>query len=92
MESSSFRKLFEITTASDIGNKFRVTKWGRGGGMDRETGADTHTLLCVSESCSVGSRSSRSPGMVHGILQARILEWGAVPFSRVSAQPSKIEN
>ena len=24
---------------------------------------------------------------VHGILQARILEWGAVPFSRGSSQP-----
>ena len=24
---------------------------------------------------------------VHGILQARILEWVAVPFSRVSSQP-----
>ena len=24
---------------------------------------------------------------VHGILQARILEWGAFPFSRVSSQP-----
>ena len=24
---------------------------------------------------------------VHGILQARILEWLAVPFSRVSSQP-----
>ena len=25
--------------------------------------------------------------VVHGILQARILEWGAVPFSRGSSQP-----
>ena len=25
--------------------------------------------------------------IVHGILQARILEWGAVPFSRGSSQP-----
>ena len=24
---------------------------------------------------------------VHGIFQARILEWGAFPFSRVSSQP-----
>ena len=24
---------------------------------------------------------------VHGILQARILEWVAIPFSRVSSQP-----
>ena len=25
--------------------------------------------------------------MVHGILQARILEWAAIPFSRRSSQP-----
>ena len=24
---------------------------------------------------------------IHGILQARILEWGAIPFSRGSSQP-----
>ena len=35
-----------------------------------------------SESCSVVSDST-----VHGILQARILEWVAVPFSRGSSQP-----
>ena len=28
-----------------------------------------------------------SPWIVHGILQARILEWGAFPFSRGSSQP-----
>ena len=28
------------------------------------------------------------PGsFVHGIPQARILEWGAIPFSRVSSRP-----
>ena len=37
--------------------------------------------LCDPTDCS-------SPGSsVHGILQARILEWGAIPFSRVSSQP-----
>ena len=30
--------------------------------------------------------SLRSHGIVHGILQARILEWAAVPFSRGSSQ------
>ena len=28
-----------------------------------------------------------NPIIIHGILQARILEWVAVPFSRVSSQP-----
>ena len=36
-----------------------------------------------SESCSVASNSLRP----HGILQARILEWVAFPFSRGSSQP-----
>ena len=44
--------------------------------------------VCVS--CSVVSNSlwSHLPGSsVHGILQARILEWVAIPFSRVSSRP-----
>ena len=46
---------------------------------------------CVS--CSVMSDSLRLHGLsppgssVHGILQARILEWVAMPFSRGSSQP-----
>ena len=38
------------------------------------------------ESPSVISNSLQSHGIVHGILQARILEWVAVPFSRGSSQ------
>ena len=40
---------------------------------------------CVCESCSVMPDSLR----LHGILQARILEWVAFPFSRV---PSQLRN
>ena len=41
-----------------------------------------------SESCSVVSNSFWSYGLiVPGILQARILEWVAFPFSRESSQP-----
>ena len=40
------------------------------------------------ESCSDMSNSLQPHGLiVHGILQARILEWVAVPFSRGSSQP-----
>ena len=42
------------------------------------------------ESCSVVSQLFATPWtmyIVHGILQARILEWVAVPFSRESSQP-----
>ena len=42
--------------------------------------------LYWSESCSVVSDSLQPMDCVHGILQARILEWVAVPFSRESSQ------
>ena len=41
----------------------------------------------VCESCLVGSNSLWPHGIVHVILQARIPEWVAVPFSRGSSQP-----
>jgi len=49
-------------------------------------------MCCAVHSCSVVSDSLRPydcspPGSVHGILQARILEWVAMPFSRGSSQP-----
>ena len=51
---------------------------------------DIHNVIS-SVSCSVVSNSLRlhdwrPPGSsVHGILQARILEWVAIPFSRISS-------
>ena len=43
--------------------------------------AQSCPTLCKPMDCSL-------PGStVHGILQARILEWVAIPFSRVSSQP-----
>ena len=46
------------------------------------------TCMKWSESCSVGSDSLCPMDYpVHGILQARILEWVAFPFSRGSSQP-----
>ena len=41
----------------------------------------------LNQSRSVVFDSLRPSGTVHGILQARILEWAAVPFSRGSSQP-----
>ena len=43
--------------------------------------------VCVCESGSVVSNSATPWTVVHGILQARILEWVAFPFSRGSSQP-----
>ena len=43
--------------------------------------------VCVC-SCLVVSDSLQLHGSsVHGILQARILEWGAISFSKKSSQP-----
>ena len=55
-----------------------------------ETGDKGGMLLCVS--CSIASDSFATqwalPGSsVHGILQVRILEWAAIPFSRGSSWP-----
>ena len=49
---------------------------------------NVHACL-VSQSClTLGPLDCGSPGSsVRGILQARTLEWGAMPFSRGSSQP-----
>ena len=49
--------------------------------------AHTLSVECERESCSVVSDSLWPHGLVHGILQAIILEWVAFPFSRGSSQP-----
>ena len=42
----------------------------------------------VTQSCPVDTVDCSLPGSsLHGILQARILEWVAIPFSRGSSQP-----
>ena len=46
-----------------------------------------YVCVCVCESGSVMSNSATPWTVVHGILQARILEWVAFPFSRGSSQP-----
>ena len=46
-----------------------------------------HLIVKESKSSSVVFDSLWPYGIVHGILQARILEWVAVPFSRGSSQP-----
>ena len=43
--------------------------------------AQSCPTLCDPMDCSLPGSS------VHGILQARILEWGAISFSRGSSQP-----
>ena len=62
--------------------------------MDRETWCATvhgitksQTQLSESESHSVVSLCDPMDSTVHGILQARILDWVAFPFSKGSSQP-----
>ena len=47
-----------------------------------------HCTVTVKVTQSCLTRCDPMDYTVHGILQARILEWVAVPFSRVSSQPS----
>ena len=64
-----------LTTSVQILSQNPVYFWGTRG--------------CVYVSLSVMSDSDFSPAgpSVHGILQARILEWVAMPSSRGSSQP-----
>ena len=52
--------------------------WRRGWGMWKVSIAESCLTLCHPMDCSLPDSS------VHGILQARILEWVAIPFSRGS--------
>ena len=52
-------------------------------------GESESVKVLVTQSCLTlcGPMDCSSPGSVHGILQARILEWVAISFSRISSQP-----
>ena len=51
-------------------------------------GCGVHVCVCVSQSCLCDPMDNSLPGStVHEILQARILEWVAIPFSRGSSWP-----
>ena len=62
------------------------TKRGKGGGMDWEIGTDTCSAAAAKSLQLCPTRSDpmdcSPPGSsVHGIFQARVLEWGAIAFS-----------
>ena len=76
----------------------RILEWvafpfSRGSSLGKNTGVGCHFLLqCMqvkseSESQSCPTLWDPIDYTVHGILQARILEWVAFPFSRGSSQP-----
>ena len=46
--------------------------------------AQSCPIFCEAMDCSLAGSS------VHGILQARILEWVAIPFSRRFSQPREV--
>ena len=63
-----------------------VVAWScRGGGENRDSGYAWKMKVKVTQSCP--TLCDPVDYTVHGILQARILEWVAFPFSRGSAQP-----
>ena len=56
--------------------------------MNQSEDLQTHTLSCFSHVRLCDPMDCSPPGSsVHEILQARILEWVAVPSSRDSSQP-----
>ena len=69
------------------------------GGKEKESSEQTYQVMVSKEMkngiCSILVKVAQScptlcdpmDYMVHGILQARILEWVAFPFSRGSSQP-----
>ena len=63
----------------------------RGGGINWEIRTDMHVLPMLSSFSCVWLRNPMDcspPGSsIHGILQARILAWVAMPSSRQSSQP-----
>ena len=66
-----------------------VAKGEAGGRMNWETGINIHTLLLLLLSYFSRVRlcdpiDGSPPGSpIHGIFQARLLEWGAIAFSNV---------
>ena len=50
-----------------------------------------HSVLVTQLCPTLGGLMDCSPpgSSVHGILQAQILEWGAIPFSKGSSRPRK---
>ena len=68
-------------------NRLRSGRQGWGGDVERLKNT-LHNIDCLSclTLCDPMDCSQPSPS-VHGVLQARILDWVAMPFSRRSSQP-----
>ena len=73
-----------------------IAQAGSKEGMEEEGNTSVKALSLCMHACSVthscpilcGPLDCSLPGFsVHGILQVRILEWVAIPFSRGSSQP-----
>ena len=63
----------------------RITDTKRNSGIDKEVKPAKYSELKVIHSCP--TLCDPMGYIVHGNLQARILEWVALPFSRESFQP-----
>ena len=83
---------YEPQTSTDVHRRAHIVEWER---TVLPSLGYPHLLflsmkVLVAQSCPTlcNPRDYSLPGFsVHGILQARILEWVAIPFSRGSSQP-----
>ena len=89
-QTHTFNLSYIFLLWEDEGQPARLL-WGRWWLRTVRFGLGTWGPPCVCVSCSVLSDSLWPHGLkgssVHEILQARILDWVAIPFSRGSSQP-----
>ena len=78
--SSQGTKIPEPEQQSQRGKKGKFLGLTFYGGAQETTGGESESQLCL-------TLLDFMDYMVHGILQARILQWVSFPFSRVSSQP-----
>ena len=81
-------ELMELVRASikEVGTVSRQTKQIPGAQQSQST--ETGRAKSLQSCPTLSDPMDWNPGSsVHGILQARILEWVAIPFSRGSSQP-----
>ena len=80
----------EHRTCQMVMNKYRIKHQKRKIPLQILALAHQRVAVLVTQSCPIlcNPMDCSLPGSsVHEILQARILEWEAIPFSRESAQP-----
>ena len=91
-ERHIFKMLNELSTKNTVSSKAALHKGQLKDFPDKQTLKEFSTTTLAFPVCLVTKPcptlwGSLPGSSVHGILQARILEWTAIPFSRGSSQP-----